>query len=171
MLGPVALLAATGCSKNNRNITIPEETMDNNQNDVNEMLITLTADIVTAHVANNSVDGSDLPPLIQSVYGALAGLGNAPVVEVRHEPAVSIRSSVKNDHIVCLDCGKKMKMLKRHLMTDHGLTPDDYRARFGLTADYPLVAPDYAEKRRELAKKIGLGRQPGQRRGRRKKVV
>jgi len=145
--------------------------MDNLQNDMNEMLITLTADIVTAHVANNNVDVSDVPPLIQNVYGALASLGNAPVVEAKREPAVSVRSSVKNDHLVCLECGKKMKMLKRHIMTDHGLTPDDYRARYGLTGDYPLVAPDYADKRRELAKKIGLGRQPGQRRGRRKKVV
>lgn len=145
--------------------------MDNLQNDMNEMLITLTADIVTAHVANNNVDVADVPPLIQNIYGALASLGTAPVVEAKREPAVSVRSSVKNDHLVCLECGKKMKMLKRHIMTDHGLTPDDYRARYGLTGDYPLVAPDYADKRRELAKKIGLGRQPGQRRGRRKKVV
>ena len=140
-------------------------------NTSNEMLITLTADIVTAHVANNNVDGSALPSLISSVYGALAGLGTPVVAEVRPEPAVSIRSSVKNDHIVCLECGTKMKMLKRHLMTDHGLSPEDYKARFGLAADYPLVAPDYAEKRRELAKKIGLGRKPGQQRGRRKKTV
>jgi predicted transcriptional regulator len=145
--------------------------MDNLQNDMSEMLITLTADIVTAHVANNNVDVTDVPPLIQSVYGALASLGNAPIAEVRHEPAVSVRSSIKNDHLVCLECGKKMKMLKRHIMTDHGLLPEEYRARYNLPADYPLVAPDYADKRRELAKKIGLGRQPGQRRGRRKKVV
>lgn len=141
------------------------------ENTSNEMLITLTADIVTAHVANNNVDGASLPSLISSVYGALAGLGTPVVAEARPEPAVSVRSSVKNDHIVCLECGTKMKMLKRHLMTDHGLSPDDYKARFGLAADYPLVAPDYAEKRRELAKKIGLGRKPGQQRGRRKKTV
>ena len=140
-------------------------------NSSNEMLITLTADIVTAHVANNNVDGATLPSLISSVYGALAGLGS-PVVEAsKPEPAVSIRSSIKPDHIVCLECGSKMKMLKRHLSTDHGLTPDDYRARFGLAADYPLVAPDYAEKRRELAKKIGLGRKPGARRGRKPKAA
>ena len=78
---------------------------------------------------------------------------------------VSIRSSVTRDHVVCLEDGKKMTMLKRHLMTDHGLTPDEYRARGGLGSDYPMVAPDYADKRRDLAKKIGLGRQPGQRRG------
>ena len=97
----------------------------------------------------------------------LAGLA----AEARPEPAVSIRSSVKRDHVVCLEDGKKMKMLKRHLMTDHGLTPDEYRARWGLASDYPMVAPDYAEKRRDLAKKIGLGRKPGQKRGRKKKVA
>lgn len=143
--------------------------MDSAQANSSEMLITLTADIVTAHLANNDVEGSALPGLISSVYGALAGLGMPVVVEAKAEPAVSIRSSIKPDHIVCLECGQKMKMLKRHLATDHGLAPDQYKARFGLAADYPLVAPDYAEKRRELAKKIGLGRKPGQRRGRRKK--
>ena len=84
-----------------------------------------------------------------------------PVAEVKPEPAVSIRSSVKRAAIACLECGKKMKMLKRHLNTDHGLSPADYRAKWGLAADYPLVAPDYAAKRSELAKKIGLGRKPG----------
>ena len=142
--------------------------MDNNENGANEMLITLTADIVTAHVANNNVDGETLPSLIQNVYGALAGLGAEEVEVARPEPAVSVRASVKNDHLVCLEDGKKMKMLKRHLMTDHGLTPDEYRERWNLPADYPMVAPDYADKRRELAKKIGLGRKPGQKRGRKK---
>ncbi len=145
--------------------------METLENDMNEMLITLTADIVTAHVANNNVDATELPSLIQNIYGALASLGGEEVAEERPDPAVSIRASVKNDHVVCLEDGKKMKMLKRHLMTDHGMTPDEYRARWNLPADYPMVAPDYAEKRRELAKKIGLGRKPGQRRGRRKKVV
>ena len=88
----------------------------------------------------------------------------------RPEPAVSIRSSVKRDHVVCLEDGKKVKMLKGHLRTDHGLTPDEYRARWGLAADYPMVAPDYSDMRREIANKIGLGRQPGQRRGRHKKA-
>ncbi len=142
--------------------------MDNTENGVNEMLITLTADIVTAHVANNNVDGETLPSLIQNVYGALAGLGAEEEAEARPEPAVSVRASVKSDHLVCLEDGKKMKMLKRHLMTDHGLTPDEYRERWNLPADYPMVAPDYANKRRELAKKIGLGRKPGQKRGRKK---
>lgn len=136
-----------------------------------DMLITLTADIVTAHVANNDVDGSALPSLISGVYAALAGLGTPVVAEARPEPAVPVRSSVKNDHIVCLECGTRMKMLKRHLSTEHGLSPDEYKSRFNLSADYPLVAPAYADKRRELAKKIGLGRKPGQRRGRRKKAA
>jgi len=145
--------------------------MDIESADVTEMLITLTSDIVTAHVANNNVDVDALPALIENVYGALAGLGKTAEVETPPEPAVSVRASIKNDHIVCLEDGKKMKMLKRHLMTDHGMTPDEYRERWNLPSDYPMVAPDYAEKRRELAKKIGLGRKPGQRRGRRKKVV
>lgn len=164
---------ASGCgvkNKTSRQVNSGRKKImtDNNSN---EMLITLTADIVTAHVANNNMDGAALPSLISSVYGALAGLGAPVVAETRREPAVSVRSSIKNDHIVCLECGAKMKMLKRHLSTDHGLAPDEYRARFSLPNDYPLVAPDYAEKRRELAKKIGLGRKPGQQRGRRKKVV
>jgi predicted transcriptional regulator len=141
------------------------------ENDMSETLITLTSDIVAAHVSNNGVAVDELPVLIQNVYGALAGLGVAPLAEEKRDPAVSVRSSVKADHIVCLEDGKKMKMLKRHLMTDHGLTPAEYRARWGLPNDYPMVAPDYAEKRRTLAVQIGLGRKPGQRRGRRKKVA
>lgn len=142
--------------------------MEHAESDVNEMLITLTSDIVTAHVANNNVDVQALPELIENVYNALSGLGNQEAKEEPLEPAVSIRASVKPDYIVCLEDGKKMKMLKRHLMTDHGLTPEEYRARWNLPADYPMVAPEYAEKRRELAKQIGLGRKLGQRRGRRK---
>ena len=141
------------------------------ESDLSETLITLTSDIVAAHVSNNSVSVDDVPSLIQNVYGALAGLGSAPQAEEKLQPAVSVRASVKNDHLVCLEDGKKMKMLKRHLMTDHGLTPAEYRARWGLPADYPMVAPDYAEKRRVLAKEIGLGRKPGQKRGRRKKAA
>jgi predicted transcriptional regulator len=146
--------------------------MDEIAADTQEMLITHTTDIVVSYVSNNSLGADDVSSLIQSVYGTLAGLGNeGAAAEARPEPAVSIRSSVKKDHIVCLEDGKKMKMLKRHLMTDHGLTPDEYRARWGLPSDYPMVAPDYAEKRRELAKKIGLGRKPGQKRGRRKSTA
>ena len=132
----------------------------------NEALITLTADVVSAHVSNNTLGSDDLPRLISSVYGAFASLGAVPeVMEEVLTPAVSVRASVKPDHIVCLDCGAKMKMLKRHLSTDHGLSVDDYRARWNLPKDYPMVASLYAEKRRELAKKIGLGRKPGEKRG------
>ena len=141
--------------------------MDDIQTDSAETLITLTSDIVAAHVSNNSVAVDDLPSLIANVYGALAGLGQAaPVVEEKPEPAVSIRASVKPDYIVCLEDGKKLKMLKRHLRTRYNMSPEEYRARWNLPADYPMVAPNYAEKRRELAKKIGLGRKPGARRGR-----
>jgi len=142
------------------------------ESDSKETLITLTSDIVAAHVSNNSVPLDDLPTLISNVYNALSSLGEVVVpVEVLPEPAVSIRASVKPDHIVCLEDGKKLKMLKRHLMTHYNLTPDQYRARWGLPADYPMVAPTYAEKRRELAKSIGLGRKPGAKRGRKPKVV
>jgi predicted transcriptional regulator len=126
-------------------------------------LLNLTADIVSAHVANNSVAIADLPALIGSVHASLSGLGStAAGTDVpQQEPAVSVRRSVKLDYIVCLEDGKKLKMLKRHLMTHYQLTPDQYRAKWNLPADYPMVAPDYAEKRRALAKKIGLGRKPG----------
>jgi predicted transcriptional regulator len=128
------------------------------QDNFNETLITLTADIVSAHVSNNSVAVSDLPLLIQNVHGALNGLGEpVEVPQPKPEPAVSIRSSIKPDYIVCLEDGKKLKMLKRHLMTHYNMTPDEYRQKWGLAADYPMVAPNYAEQRRTLAKKIGLG--------------
>jgi len=134
-------------------------------NETREFLATLTADIVSAHVSNNSVSPTDLPGLIHSVYNSLAGLGGAPaVVEEKPVPAVSIRSSIKPDYIVCLEDGKKLKMLKRHLMTHYGMTPDDYRAKWGLPRDYPMVAPNYAEQRRSLAMQIGLGRKPASRR-------
>jgi predicted transcriptional regulator len=125
---------------------------------LNETLITLTADIVSAHVSNNSVAVNDLPQLIQNVHSALNGLGGQnQQPEARPEPKVSIRSSIKPDYIVCLEDGKKLKMLKRHLMTHYQMTPDDYRQKWGLNSDYPMVAPNYAEQRRTLAKKIGLG--------------
>jgi predicted transcriptional regulator len=123
-----------------------------------ETLITLTADIVSAHVSNNSVAVNDLPQLIQNVHNALNGLGaKTEEAPVRPEPAVSIRSSIKPDYVVCLEDGKKLKMLKRHLMTHYQMTPDQYRQKWGLAGDYPMVAPNYAEQRRMLAKKIGLG--------------
>jgi predicted transcriptional regulator len=121
-------------------------------------LLALTADIVSSHVANNTVAVSDLPTLIQNVYAALANVGGAAEPEKpKQEPAVSVRSSVKPDFIVCLEDGKKLKMLKRHLMVHFNLTPDEYRAKWGLPADYPMVAPNYALQRQALAKQMGLG--------------
>jgi len=121
-------------------------------------LLALTADIVASHFANNTVAPADVPGVIENVYATLARLG-APAAPPapKQEPAVSIRSSIKPDHIVCLEDGKKLKMLKRHLMTHYGMTPDDYRTKWGLPGDYPMVAPNYAEQRRVLAKSIGLG--------------
>jgi predicted transcriptional regulator len=128
-----------------------------------ESLMELTVDIVTAHVGHNRVESTDLPRLIQSVYDALAGVGqSAPNVEARPEPKVSVRASIMPDAVTCLECGAKLKMLKRHLSTDHALTPMEYRQRWDLPGDYPMVASNYAAKRRDLAKKIGLGRKPGE---------
>jgi predicted transcriptional regulator len=125
---------------------------------VEDMLLTLTADIVAAHVSNNSVAVNDLPNLIQNVHSALYGISGKPAApEARPEPKVPVRSSIKPDYIVCLEDGKRLKMLKRHLMTHYQMTPDQYRQKWGLNADYPMVAPNYAEKRRTLAKSIGLG--------------
>ncbi|MBF6603950.1 MAG: MucR family transcriptional regulator [Sphingorhabdus sp.] len=134
--------------------------MDQAQEDsaVDEMLITLTSDIVSAHVANNNVAVSDLPMIIKNVHEALSGLSGKSAEQVALEPAVPIKSSIKPDYIVCLEDGKKLKMLKRHLMTHYGMTPDEYRLKWGLPRDYPMVAPNYAEQRRKLAKAIGLGR-------------
>ena len=134
-----------------------------------DTLLTLTADIVAAHVSNNSVAVNDLPTLIQNVHSALTGISSSTAAaEPKPEPKVSIRSSIKPDYIVCLEDGKKQKMLKRHLMTNHGLTPDEYRQKWGLAADYPMVAPNYAEQRRTLAKSIGLGTKRRKTRGRAK---
>lgn len=142
--------------------------MSQDTNDAAELLITLTADIVAAHVSNNSVAVSDVSQLIGNVHAALSGLAGGTTAVATPEPAVPVRGSVKKDYIICLEDGKKLKMLKRHLMTHYGMTPDDYRAKWGLPADYPMVAPAYAETRRVLAKAIGLGRAPGS--GRKKKV-
>ncbi|KQM28952.1 MULTISPECIES: MucR family transcriptional regulator [unclassified Sphingomonas] len=123
-------------------------------------LIALTADIVAAHVGNNTIELAEIPTLIRSVHGALAGLAStAEAPAPRAEPAVSVRASIKPDYIVCLEDGRKLKMLKRHLMTHYNLTPEQYRAKWNLPADYPMVAPNYAEQRRTLAKQIGLGTQ------------
>ena len=146
--------------------------MEDLQFEMKETLITLTSDIVAAHVSNNDVDVNDVPALITNVYGALSGLGqDEDPVEERPDPAVSIRASVRPDYIVCLEDGKKLKMLKRYLRTNYDMTPEEYRARWDLPSDYPMVAPNYSERRKELAKKIGLGRKPGQKRGRKKKAA
>ena len=124
-------------------------------------LLALTAEIVAAHVGNNAIAGTEVGALIQSVFDTLRGLGSdKPKTTVEPTPAVPIRRSVTDDHIACLEDGKKLKMLKRHLMTDHGLTPEEYRARWDLKPDYPMVAPNYSAKRQTLAKQIGLGRKP-----------
>ena len=128
----------------------------------NSELLALTADIVAAHVSNNSVAVGDLPRMISSVYESLSALGEAPApVEEELVPAVAIRSSIKPDFIVCLEDGKKLKMLKRHLKTAYNMSPDEYRQRWGLPSDYPMVAPNYAAQRSQLAKEIGLGTRRG----------
>lgn len=130
-------------------------------------LLALTAEIVAAHVSNNRLEAGDLPALIRQVYGTLAaidgggsdGAGNAlSRASQRPAPAVSPKKSVAPDYIICLEDGKKLKMLKRHLMSHYGLTPEQYRERWNLPADYPMVAPNYALHRQALAKKIGLGK-------------
>ena len=121
-------------------------------------LLALTTNIVASHVSNNSVTSADLPQLIQQVYSALSSAGGgANASAPRPQPAVPIKKSVTPDFIVCLEDGKKLKMLKRHLKTRYNMTPDDYRERWGLGPDYPMVAPNYAAQRSTLAKKIGLG--------------
>lgn len=121
-------------------------------------LLSLTTEIVAAHVSNNTVALGDLPTLIEQVYKSLANVGTEPVVvEERPQPAVPIKKSVTPDYIVCLEDGKKLKMLKRHLKTAYNMSPEEYRDRWGLPADYPMVAPNYARQRSSLAKQIGLG--------------
>ena len=122
-------------------------------------LIELTADIVSAHLSNNNVATADVPTLIQTVFAALNQAETPAIAEVaKAEPAVAIRSSVKHEYLVCLEDGKKLKMLKRYLRTNYDMTPEEYRTKWGLPRDYPMVAPAYAEQRRGLAKQIGLGR-------------
>ena len=125
-----------------------------------EMLIELTADVVAAYVSNNPVPAGDLPNLIAEIHAALGRVGGAaeaPIAD-KQKPAVNPKRSVHDDYIVCLEDGKRFKSLKRHLMTHYGLTPDQYREKWGLDANYPMVAPTYAAARSQLAKKMGLGR-------------
>ena len=131
-------------------------------------MLELTAKIVSAHLANNSVETSQLPGLIHDVFRTLSGMGGEKVaaapeaapVQERRQPFVPVKKSIFPDYIVCLEDGKKLKMLKRHLKTAYNLTPDQYRERWGLAAEYPMVAPNYASHRSSLAKKIGLGTKP-----------
>ncbi len=121
-------------------------------------LLSLTTEIVAAHVSNNTVALSDLPQLINQVYNSLANIGVVSVMPaVRPQPAISVKKSVQPDYIVCLEDGKKLKMLKRHLKTAYNMSPEAYRERWGLPPEYPMVAPNYAQQRSRLAKEIGLG--------------
>lgn len=133
------------------------------QSSQNELLA-LTAEIVAAHVGNNSVPLVELPQLINEVYRTLSSVGTTPSAPERPQPAVPVKKSVTPEYIVCLEDGKKLKMLKRHLKTAYNMTPEEYRERWGLPADYPMVAPSYAQHRSSLAKKIGLGTKPRKRR-------
>jgi predicted transcriptional regulator len=141
------------------------EQKDNSLNP--EELLSLTSDIVAAHVSNNTVAVSDLPGLIEQVYKTLSGVGGTgDAAADRPTPAVPIKKSITPDFIICLEDGKKLKMLKRHLKTAYDMTPDDYRERWGLPSDYPMVAPNYAKQRSRLAKAIGLGTQQRKRKKR-----
>lgn len=126
-----------------------------------EMLIELTADVVSAYVSNNSVPAAELPGLIADVHAALGRVGAVPEPQVqtdKQKPAINPKRSVHDEYIICLEDGKKFKSLKRHIMTHYNLTPEQYREKWGLDASYPMVAPNYAAARSQLAKKMGLGR-------------
>ncbi|WP_169543553.1 MucR family transcriptional regulator [Sneathiella aquimaris] len=120
-------------------------------------LLALTTDIVTSHLSRNTLETAEISSLIREVYSTLANVGTSEPISDRPQPAISIRKSIQPDYIVCLEDGKKLKMLKRHLKTAYNMTPEEYRQRWGLPSDYPMVAPNYANQRRNLAKKIGLG--------------
>jgi len=125
---------------------------------VDTAILGLTAQIVSAHAAHNEVGAGALPGAIKAVYDTLANIGDAPAAPAeKAQPAVPVRKSVFADYIICLEDGKRLKMLKRHLATSYNLTPEQYRTKWGLDATYPMVAPNYAERRSELAKQIGLG--------------
>lgn len=132
-------------------------------------LLALTTEIVASHVSNNTVAVNDLPEVIQKVYGSLNTLSPHPEPQApeKPQPAVAIKKSVTPEYIICLEDGKKLKMLKRHLKTRYDMTPEEYRKRWGLPDDYPMVAPSYAQQRSDLAKKIGLGTKRSSGRGRR----
>ena len=120
-------------------------------------ILAQTSDIVSAYVSNNAISASDLPALLTSVYSQLEKLAESDGAEPRPDPAVPIKKSITKNHIICLEDGAKLKMLKRYLRTRFDMSPDQYRARWSLPADYPMVAPEYAQRRSDFAKKIGLG--------------
>lgn len=142
--------------------------MQNNTPQDHNVILELTTDIVSSYLAGNQIEATDIPSVIERVYKTLSNIAGNPAGSVaeRPAPAVSIKKSITPDYIVCLEDGKKLKMLKRHLSSAYGMTPEQYRERWGLPADYPMVAPNYAEKRSSLAKSIGLGTQ---RKGKKKK--
>ena len=144
---------------------------ENSSNDSNENVLGMAATIVSAYVSHNALPASQIPELIQTVYKSLADTGTAGADAPKEplKPPVPIRRSITPDYVICLEDGKKLKMLKRHLRTNYGLSPEEYRAKWGLPSDYPMVAPNYAKQRSEFAKKIGLGRKRTVRRGRAKK--
>jgi len=144
---------------------------ENSSNDSNENVLGMAATIVSAYVSHNALPASQIPELIQTVYKSLADTGTAGADAPKEplKPPVPIRRSITPDYVICLEDGKKLKMLKRHLRTNYGLSPEEYRAKWGLPSDYPMVAPNYAKQRSEFAKKIGLGRKRTVRRGRVKK--
>ena len=135
--------------------------MDNNMSTGRGELLALTAELVSAYAGNNELGVAAVPELIDAIFAKLSELSvDEPPLPESRTPAVPVKRSVTGDYIVCLEDGKKLKMLRRHLMTTYGMTPEEYRVKWGLKPDYPMVAPNYAAKRQELAKKIGLGRKP-----------
>jgi predicted transcriptional regulator len=133
-------------------------------------LLRMTAEVAAAYVGNNAVPTAQLPDVIRTIYSSISSLdGGAPAAGNGAKPIVPIKKSIAPDYIICLEDGKKLKMLKRHLRTSYGITPEEYRIKWGLPADYPMVAPNYAAQRSAFAKKIGLGRKPGARKPKTKK--
>lgn len=126
----------------------------------NAEIMELTAEIVASYVSNNTVASGDLAGVIQDVYRTMSSLGSTATLTERPKPSVPVKKSILPDFIICLEDGKKLKMLKRHLKTAYNMSPEEYRERWGLPADYPMVAPNYAKHRSSLAKKIGLGTKP-----------
>ena len=146
-------------------------TEENDQTVASNDLLRMSVEIVSAYVSNNSIAATNVPDVINTVYGALNSISGQVVSESAEaqKPAVSVRRSIHPDHIICLEDGKKLKMLKRHLRAAYGMSPDEYRAKWGLPSDYPMVAPNYAQQRSAFAKQIGLGRKKGEKVPRRKK--